>query len=1098
MPGLHLITSNRLENLVDRLANRMKEDTLPVFEPETIVVQSKGMQQWLNLQIAQRNRISAHIHFPFPKAFVNGVFEALGNDCVEDRYAPEVLTWKIMSVLPDFLEKPEFEQVRHYCGDVANALKLYQLSEKIGQLFDYYLIHRPDWINQWDNGKNALKSSIEGSQWQSELWQAITEQERSEGRLTHAAEWHRRLLASDGALDAFPRRISVFGLSTLPPFYLDVFRVLSRHISVFLYYLNPCREFWEYCYSEKETQRFLSAGLSEADQYYESGHPLLASMGVSGREFFSLMLTVLEDTGEQAFYDPPHDSTLHILQSDILNLTERSSADRLQIADEDRSIQIHSCHSPTREVEVLHDNLLALFDSDPELKPSDVVVMMPDVSVYAPLIRAVFDAQESHIPSIPYSITDVSLNSVSSVSETFLMLLDLSTRRFRASEVLDILENEAVRESVSVTEEELQRIAAWVRESGIRWGIDGDYKQSLGLPDLEQNTWVFGLKRMLLGVALPQGEEQALFKGISPFPGMEGDDALLLGRFIRFVEMLIDYSRQLNQARSLDQWSVLLNRILTGFFHKSSKTENQIQEIRETLLENGLLGLKTKAAFTGTVPLEVIISFLKRRLSGDLRSSGFISRGVTFCTLLPMRSIPFQVIYILGMNDGEFPRRFQRLGFDLTEHNKRLCDRSKREEDKYLFLESMLSARKYLFVSYIGQHVRDNTRCPPSVLVTELGETLEKSFKTALGDSVVKRITTQHPLQPFNSCYFADTSSLFSYSEQNFRAARANLKPVKSPHRFIDEALPSGESSDMATIGLEELCCFFRNPSAYLLKDRLSVAPRLQEKEVADDREPFELDPLELYQLKERYLAHRLQHEDDTAFKEILKANGELAYGAVGQITFDSLKTETDSILKSLNHLLSTGPLEAFSIQLLLDDPYPIVSGVLKHLVQKGQLFYRPARLKAKDWITAWIHHLALCIAKPSGVRLDTFCLGTEKILHFHPVEDEIATSAMMDLLSWFETGSRFPLPFFPECSLALVQAINKGKPLNPDAVNAARRKWVSTRYQRGESADEAVRLCFGDAFPWSDRFQDIAQSVFEIQLRYSEEIKPDDIVSTP
>ena len=642
MPGLKLFTSNRLEILVDKLAAEIRHHPLPVFDDEVIVVQSKGMQHWLSLEIAERNRISANTSFPFPKAFVYSLFRSLGEIADEDRYSPDVMTWRILDLLPALLKDSEFESLKRYCDGSRQELKRYQLSERIGFLFDNYLIHRPDLINKWDTGQNPLAERNQDSRWQFLLWRALTESERSEGRLTHAAELRRQFLNGRDLLLDLPQRVSVFGISTLPPFYLDVLKKLSEQIPVYFYYLNPCRHFWEYCYSAKETSKLLKDGITEEDQYFERGNPLLASMGVAGREFFSLVLNALEDTGEQEFVEPEADSLLSCIQADILNLIDRDGETPVIVNSADRSLQIHSCHSPIREVEVLYDNLLSLFDENTDLNPKDVAVMMPDVSIYAPLIKAVFDGYESEKTAIPYSIADVALNRTNAIAETFLSILTVNNKRFKAPEVIDILESQAIREQFEFSEEEINLIKTWVVRSGIRWGVDEKHKEKLGLPPFKENTWQFGLNRLLLGIALPERDDLKLFSGILPYDDMEGDEVIILGRFARFFEHLTEVSTCLTEPKTLAEWSDFLNGVLSDFFTSNAQTENQVQEVREALLENGLLGLSQAAGFQKPVPLDVVYSYLNQRLTKDMRSSGFISKGVTFCTLLPMEEHSFQ------------------------------------------------------------------------------------------------------------------------------------------------------------------------------------------------------------------------------------------------------------------------------------------------------------------------------------------------------------------------------------------------------------------------------------------------------------------------
>ena len=392
MPGLNLYTGNRLETLQLKLARQLGQNPLPPLQKEIVVVQSKGMQRWLNLEIARQNGICAHMEYLFPKAFVYTLFRQVADLPEKSPFAPEILTWKILKILPGLIETPEFETLKNYVKDDISGLKKFQLAEKIAAVFDRYVILRPEMVTRWDRGENPFADIFEESAWQAVLWKKLTESETSAaGPAHHAALKNIFLETSVRELD-LPPRISVFGISTLPPFYIDIFLKIAQRAEVNLYYLNPCREYWEYAYSEKQILRFTKEGLSDDDQYYEHGNSLLASMGSAGREFFSLLLSSIGDTGEDLFFDPGDRTLLSSVQSDILNLRQRKKGDGPAVAQSDTSIRVHACHSPFREVEVLHDQLLDLFEQQPDLLPADIVVMTPDVTSYAPLIQAVFDS----------------------------------------------------------------------------------------------------------------------------------------------------------------------------------------------------------------------------------------------------------------------------------------------------------------------------------------------------------------------------------------------------------------------------------------------------------------------------------------------------------------------------------------------------------------------------------------------------------------------------------------------------------------------------------------------------------------------------------
>ena len=208
------------------------------------------------------------------------------------------------------------------------------------------------------------------------------------------------------ALKQLPSRVSIFGISTLPKFYLELIEALAGYIEVHLFVMEPTPQWWQDIVSAREEGNILKKqpNRTAEDLHLERGNTLLASMGKLGRDFLGFVADLDSAVHREHFIEPRGDTMLSSIQKDIFEL--RDPAQKASMAGNDRSIQVHSCHSEMREVEVLHDQLLALLSDNPDLQPQDIVVMMPDVATYAPFIEAVFDTPEIQKQRIPYSIAD--------------------------------------------------------------------------------------------------------------------------------------------------------------------------------------------------------------------------------------------------------------------------------------------------------------------------------------------------------------------------------------------------------------------------------------------------------------------------------------------------------------------------------------------------------------------------------------------------------------------------------------------------------------------------------------------------------------------
>jgi exodeoxyribonuclease V gamma subunit len=543
---------------------------------------------------------------------------------------------------------------------------------------------------------------------------------------------------------------------------MDILAATSTITEVNLFLLSPTREYWSDIIPDKARTRLAP----DERAFRIEGNPLLASLGKLGRDFSDVVIEIgdVAAAQEDLYKDPGEASLLDALQSDILNL--RSAGDvseKLSIAPDDRSIQIHSCHSPMREIEVLFDNLLAILDKGEGIEPRDIVVMTPNVEIYAPYIATVFEGCQDTAKRIPYSIADRSLTSEGRIAAVVLKLLGLPGGRLPVTEVYDILVATPVRKCFDLDDNELESIRCWLQETRVRWGMDEHDRVRHGLPAYRENSWRAGLDRLLLGYAMPDDGE-ALFEGMLPYDEMEGGDARTLGKYAEYIERIAELARKLVMPRTLSEWRDELRMLLAGFIAADEESARELAAV-VGIVEN-IVELEGAAGFTGQVGLGVIRSWLSGRLAKEEKGLGFMTGGVTFCAMLPMRSIPFRVVALIGMNDGDFPTAPR---FDLISRNPRRGDRSLRDEDRYLFLESILSARQYFYISFVGQSIKDNCEIPPSVLVSEFLDSIGTGF-TSDGASIEKRLVTKHRLQAFSSDYFTGNPPLFSYSEENCAA----------------------------------------------------------------------------------------------------------------------------------------------------------------------------------------------------------------------------------------------------------------------------------------------------------------------------------------
>jgi exodeoxyribonuclease V gamma subunit len=1047
---LHLYHSNSMESLLQELLAVLERPLQDPFAAEIVLVQNQGMARWLTLAIAKQQGVASNIEFPLPARFIWRLFE-LQLQRVPDSSAfdREALLWRAMALLPNVAARSGCEEIAGYLQGADAALKSYQLSRRVADLFDQYLVYRPELIAAWEQGSEQ--------HWQAQLWRAMRAQSAEPHRAALIREL-RESLDKHGAAAGLPQRIALFGISALPPHYLETLAAVAQHLEVHLFLLNPSLNYWGDIVSAKDQARLRQSwrrlGRSGVPEFYAEGNPLLASLGKQGRDFLD-QLHEYESVEADFFADPGEGTLLQCLQGDILMLRSRGQEGlaKMQLAGNDASISIHSCHSAMREVQVLHDQLLSLFDARDDLMPQDIVVMAPDIERLAPAVESVFGGAPPQ-RHIPYSIADHAAAAHAPLVETLLQWLELSTQRFDAPTVLAWLELPALQRRFRFDRQAVERIRTWVAGSGVRWGVDGRHRAEFGSgSDAGLNSWAFGLQRLFLGYAMPH--HVSLYRSVAPYGDIEGSEAAWLGELQAFIELLDGWRRRLAAAATPERWQRRINRMIEQLLLPDEDEEQCLGLVREALqqfVEESALG-----GFDAPLEARVVHQHLASQLDAAAASQRFLTGRVTFCNMVPMRSIPFRVVCLLGMNDSDYPRVQTPLGFDLVAQQPRRGDRSRREDDRYLFMESLLCARERLYISYIGRSQRDNSVKLPSVVVSELLDYIEQGY-TLEGDGEIRaQLHTEHPLQPFSRRNF----TLGSYAAEWLPAATAS-RP------FIEEslAIPGEPVSEVA---LDALIRFFDNPSRHFLQS-LGLY-NAEHEEALEESEPFALDALGLYQLKSGLLHGLLEGDDaETCYRRVA-ARGELPHGSFGEILFseeaEGLREFAEALAQRLQRREARREIviEAAGIEL---------SGRLEVIVDGGLCSYRPGRLKPRDQLRLWIGHLALCA---SGGSARSMHLATDRQLFFEALDSSDAVSQLAALLSLYSQGAAAPLPFFAATSYAFAKKIADGK--EDDALPAAARAWEGSQFIPGERLDPWFEQAMRDREPLDERFCEIAERVY-------------------
>ncbi|NOU49549.1 exodeoxyribonuclease V subunit gamma [Pseudoalteromonas sp. JBTF-M23] len=1081
---LHIIQSNKMEVLQAQFHTLLK--TAPLSSPfskEVVLVQSPGMSQWLKIGLSEALGVAAQVDFPLPSSFIWQLYQQfLPNVPSESPYNKQNMTWKLVSILPSCLDDDKYAQLNQYLKEDSDGLKLFSLCEKIADVYDQYLMYRPHWISQWDSGRDELDDvDISVAAWQPDLWRRLVKHTQSLGQSDyHRANMHQQLLSAlDNALDErllperllperlLPERITIFGLSAMAPSQLEVFQTLAKKIDVLLFFCNPSEHYWGDLVDEKTQSKIaakyikmpeLEAQKNQED-YYFVGNPLLSSWGKLGRDYFE-QLVQLDAQWIDGFVSDFDDSLLAQVHSEIYQLAFKgrsltpdkswfiSDEGKLTINPEDRSIQLVDCHTPLREVECLHDHLLRLFHDNPNLTPKDIIVMMPDVGTYSPYIEAVFGAANAE-RFIPYALADLSIEQEKPILSSFVSLVNLPFSRFGVSDILDLLAVNPIASKFKVEEHEFSQLKYWLEQVGVKWGLDAKHKTEHDLPALSLNTWQHGLNRLLLGIA--SSDEQVAFADIYPADLVEGMAVNSLSKLLHFVNTLASYKLKLNNDDRLTDKAQLLREMVAQFY--DAQTEQSWDLLTLESVIDDLQKHDDNLDMQSPVSARVLSYLVKQGVKEKGVGQRFLVGPVNFCTLMPMRAVPFKVVCLLGMNDADYPRTVQPIGFDLVPHSKRQKgDRSRKFDDRYLFLEALLSAREHFYISYIGRSCYNNEPQMPSVLVSELLEYVDRSFKYEnIESKPSEHLLQRATLQPFNPANYCPDNKLQSYNPvwlvENTKLERQPPAPLDVEYekhldigQFLFTVLAPQKAFYTQTLGL-----------------------RLNEQtELNKDEEPFVLDTLERYFYLDELLAAELRDEPINLAQ--IMQRGNLPQAAVGEIQLARLQQRVQPMVELLKPQVKQprAPLEV-----RLDIAQHTLLGWLDKLYDNKQIFYRSASIKAKDRVKGFLMH---CIAQCMDEPVHTYIYGLDEQVSFAPMEKSKAHGYLQKWLSFYRACLAQPMPFFVSTAYELVAT--------GDA-NKAAAKFNGGQYiGYGESEDAYVALNFTTLAEVIEPLQTISQDL--------------------
>lgn len=1088
--GLFVHTSTRLEELAEALATVLQRDPLPPLADDTIVVPSQGLARWLKQQLAERFGIAAGLSLPFPGAFLR-LLGAPARGTAPDPFDPDVLPFRIWRLLADAGLAASFGPAVAYVADDPDDRKRFQLCTRIAGVLDDYQLYRPELLPRWAGGDDSQELGTHAG-WQARLWRALLHDAGLEAPAPRSATRRRRAAGPGGSLPfaepqqeapaagsahrvtllqqqladpatataLLPPRLCVFGASTLPPAFVRLLAAASAHVPVHVFVPQPS-----------------SAGAGEG-----SGNALLRRFGAQAHAFAEELADAAQlaaGTGFHHFHlaamagrdegaEPR--SLLACLQRDVA--AGRDVAAFALRADDD-SLRVHDCHSPQRELEVVRDQILAAFDADATLQPHDVLVLVPDIDRYAPFAHAVFGPVAEHLP---FQVADKSPASELPLCASVFAVLQLARERLQVHDVLRLLDEPSVQRRFRIFAGDLPWLRQRCEAAGIRWGLDGASRErTCRVPAFDENAWLPGLDRLLLGVATGPCDDLVL--GALPVADATASREELLVRFVHFAHTLFAQLDGLTRPQPLPVWADRVDALVAAMHEPGGADDDAaLEHLRDATAR--LRRLVEQASFSAPVHPIVLQDWLRLSLRQGSGARGFLAGAVTVAALLPMRAVPVRCLFVCGLDDASFPRRDHPVAFDLIAAHAVRGDRSARSDDRQMFLDVLMAARERLHLTFVGRSQKDDSECAPSVVLNELLDQIDRTCTPPRScERARDAVLVRHALQPWSKTYRSGCDArLFTFTRADLEVSSG---PVAEAPWFTTPVSPPAPLA-AAELSVQTLSEFWWHPCRYFLRHVARI--RLPKDDDRDDStEPFAVGGLDRWRLQDELVRRELRGEPPRRMPAAhMRATGLLPVGGLGEAAFIDVDDETQRFLAELR---GQGNLQRRAVAVTVDGI--TVRGDVPGVGPNALVYGRLANIKPKDRLRAWLHHVLAAVARADGAAAwpdASRVITRNKTLVLRPLSPDDAREQLALLVNGCRRGITEPLPFFEWSSHEFGKRIHDGKDVDA-ALRAARAKWAPLApdtWDGGDSEEPDIHLCWRGRDPFAgEQFAELASALW-------------------
>jgi len=518
----------------------------------------------------------------------------------------------------------------------------------------------------------------------------------------------------------------------------------------------------------------------------------------------------------------------------------------------DSSLVLNNCFSPLREVEVLCDYILDLFVNNKDLTPADIAVVSPNIENHASAIESVFGRY-----NIPFKIADRDIKKSSKTAQLLNLLFSQIGSRHEAPDIVALFDYSLYVQGKELDSKDRELLEKWTRENAIRHGLES----SAPLPNYSFES---GFEQLASGFFMIS-ETGFSEKGDYCYPDIEGSPAKILGDFISFVQTLQRVEAECKEEKNIEDWDYFFKENLQEFFGTdetdfNEDKDNPYQKVSnawDSLKKEMLIGFGSNA--NTLLDFSAIKNALPRKLETSAKSSYSLGGRISFSNIETVRAVPHKIICCIGMNGKEFPHQKKNREISLMAKYE-LGDKDSANEDRQMFLETILSAKEALYISWVGQNEKNAEELEPSSVVIMLLKYL-------------KAEGIKHPLQPFSK------KSLATYDTR----WNGHIVDRKSIWKWEVEPQEREEKKDV-----DVLYRILSKVPRYFLRDVCNIELP-EQADLLSGIEPFVLGKLEEWSVSDLILN---DEEDYRHSIKIQKIRGDLPSGKLIDRRIEALEED--------------------------------------------------------------------------------------------------------------------------------------------------------------------------------------------------------------